>query len=70
MHSLIRFSVQILVRGTTESTNALSEYCQNHAVVDGKVFTPHVGEIVDATTESHIYQVGTRAGVKQVTFIR
>ncbi|XP_041353692.1 cleavage and polyadenylation specificity factor subunit 2-like [Gigantopelta aegis] len=50
----------ILVRGTTEATDALAEYCQTHSVVDRKVFTPKVGEIVDATTESHIYQVRMR----------
>lgn len=46
----------IIVRGTTDATETLAAYCTS-GVVQGKVFTPNLYEIVDATTESHIYQV-------------
>uniref|UniRef100_A0A2L2YDG7 Cleavage and polyadenylation specificity factor subunit 2 n=1 Tax=Parasteatoda tepidariorum TaxID=114398 RepID=A0A2L2YDG7_PARTP len=54
--SMIKPRRLIIVRGTPESTEALVNYCVSGAV-PGKVFTPHLLEIVDATTESHIYQV-------------
>jgi hypothetical protein len=42
----------------TEATEALSEYCRkNEGVVQGKIFLPHIGEVVDVTRESHIFQV-------------
>lgn len=48
----------VLVHGSMESTHFLADHCRNTAgVVQGQVFTPKVGEIVDATTESHIFQV-------------
>lgn len=46
----------IIVRGSTDATETLASYCTSGAV-QGKVFTPHLLEVVDATTESHIYQV-------------
>jgi len=50
--------LQILVRATTEATDSLADYCRRtEGLVHGKVFTPTVGELVDATRESHIYQV-------------
>jgi cleavage and polyadenylation specificity factor subunit 2 len=45
----------LLVRGTPESTEAMAAYCKQWT--DGRVFTPSRGEVVDATTETHIYQV-------------
>ncbi|KAL3873495.1 hypothetical protein ACJMK2_036605 [Sinanodonta woodiana] len=48
----------VLVHGSAEATYALADYCRSTpGLVQGKVFTPSLGEIVDATTESHIYQV-------------
>lgn len=48
----------ILVHGSEEATQSLAEYCRNTpGMVQGQVFTPRVGEVVDATTESHIFQV-------------
>lgn len=48
----------ILVHGLPESTRHLAEYCRNTpGCVQGRVFTPKLGEIVDATIESHIFQV-------------
>lgn len=49
----------ILVRGSEEATASLSAYCdqiRNEIFLD-HVFAPRVGQVVDATTESHIYQV-------------
>lgn len=50
----------ILVRGSPESTLAL----QGHAKqwTDARIFTPSKGEVIDATTETHIYQVIIVAG--------
>ena len=53
------FVFQVLIHGTAEATDSLAEFCRSTAgMVKGKVFTPKVGELVDATTESHIFQVG------------
>ncbi|KAF8770815.1 Cleavage and polyadenylation specificity like protein [Argiope bruennichi] len=54
--SMIKPRRLIIVRGPSEATEALATYCTSGAV-QGKVFTPHLLEMVDATTESHIYQV-------------
>ena len=45
----------LLVRGTPENTEAMAAYCKQWT--GGRVFTPARGEVVDATTETHIYQV-------------
>ncbi|XP_014272674.1 probable cleavage and polyadenylation specificity factor subunit 2 [Halyomorpha halys] len=45
----------ILVRGTTENTEALEKHLQQWS--EAKIFCPKKGDIVDATTESHIYQI-------------
>lgn len=53
--SLIKPRRLILVRGSPDATMSLASYCQTS--VQGKIFTPQLHEIIDATTESHIYQV-------------
>lgn len=45
----------ILVRGTPESTHAMLNHCRQWG--GARVFAPSRGEVVDATTETHIYQV-------------
>jgi cleavage and polyadenylation specificity factor subunit 2 len=45
----------ILVRGTPESTYSLLNLCRQWSGT--RVFAPSRGEVVDATTETHIYQV-------------
>uniref|UniRef100_A0A1E1XGR2 Cleavage and polyadenylation specificity factor subunit 2 n=1 Tax=Amblyomma aureolatum TaxID=187763 RepID=A0A1E1XGR2_9ACAR len=50
----------ILVRGSPEATQAMAAFCRSSGAVQGRVFTPRMGELVDATTESHIYQVKLR----------
>ncbi|KAI6205525.1 Cleavage and polyadenylation specificity factor subunit 2 [Aphelenchoides besseyi] len=46
----------ILVHGGEQSTRALANYCQEKNFQE-KVFTPRLGEVIDVTVESHIYQV-------------
>lgn len=46
----------IIVRGSPESTAIIKNHCEEN--LDARVFAPDKGEIVDATTETHIYQVG------------
>lgn len=45
----------ILVRGPKENTEALCKHIQQWT--DAKVYKPNKGDIIDVTTESHIYQV-------------
>ncbi|KAF6213184.1 hypothetical protein GE061_010900 [Apolygus lucorum] len=45
----------ILVRGTKENTEALASHVKQWT--DAKVFTPSKGDMVDATSETHIYQI-------------
>lgn len=47
----------IVVRGSPESTLTIKNHCEEN--VDSWVFTPSRGETVDATSETHIYQVIT-----------
>lgn len=51
-------SMQIIIHGTGEATNHLLSFAKKTlAISDDKLFAPGIGECVDATTESHIYQV-------------
>jgi cleavage and polyadenylation specificity factor subunit 2 len=45
----------ILVRGTPDSTHTMLNLCRQWS--GARVFAPSRGEVVDATTETHIYQV-------------
>ncbi|XP_073994530.1 cleavage and polyadenylation specificity factor subunit 2 [Rhodnius prolixus] len=45
----------ILVRGPKENTEALCKHIQQWT--DAKVYKPNKGDIIDVTTESHIYQI-------------
>jgi cleavage and polyadenylation specificity factor subunit 2 len=55
--SMIKPRRLILVRGSPEATESLANYCKASGCVSNKIFTPKLYETVDATTESHIYQV-------------
>ncbi|KAK0057009.1 cleavage and polyadenylation specificity factor subunit 2, partial [Biomphalaria pfeifferi] len=48
----------ILIHGPEEATLNLGDYCQTF--VEGNVYCPRVGDVIDATTERHIYQVRLR----------
>ncbi|UYV67077.1 CPSF2 [Cordylochernes scorpioides] len=58
----------ILVRGPKDSSTSLRDYCQRFVE---KVYIPCRGEEIDATTESHIYQIKlTDALVSSLRFSR
>ena len=62
--------VQIIVHGTKEATSSLANYCRSaRDIVQGRVFEPSLNEVIDATTESHIYQVSAccRSHIYQVS---
>ena len=57
----------IIVRGTPASTGFIAKYCKDN--ISAKVFAPQRGELIDATTESHIYQIKlTESLVSQLIF--
>uniref|UniRef100_A0A182NLA6 Cleavage and polyadenylation specificity factor subunit 2 n=1 Tax=Anopheles dirus TaxID=7168 RepID=A0A182NLA6_9DIPT len=57
----------VVVRGSPANTTHIAEHCQQN--IGARVFTPNRGEIIDATTETHIYQVRlTEALVSQLEF--
>ncbi|XP_023227191.1 cleavage and polyadenylation specificity factor subunit 2-like [Centruroides sculpturatus] len=69
--SLIKPRRLILIRGTEDSIDALKVYCRTTGAVQGKIFSPKLYEIVDATTESHIYQVKLKDSlVSSIEFAR
>jgi hypothetical protein len=49
--------LQVIVHGSAQATRHLAEYCRQNNVVQGNIFTPTLGEVIDATIESHIFQV-------------
>lgn len=59
--SMIKPRRLIIVRGSPESTESFSQYCKSSGSVTNKIYTPKLYETVDATTESHIYQVKLKA---------
>ncbi|CAG9860487.1 unnamed protein product [Phyllotreta striolata] len=57
----------IVVHGTEENTSVIEKHCLDN--LEARVFTPSRGEIIDATSETHIYQVRlTDALVSQLSF--
>ncbi len=53
---LLLLSDQIIIHGSAEATSALVKFSST-IVPSDKVFAPAVGDCVDATTESRIFQV-------------
>lgn len=49
----------VIVRGPPEASQDLAESCKAFSGKDIKVYTPKLQETVDATSETHIYQVIT-----------
>ena len=47
----------ILIHGTQDCIDQLERYCTTKQIVQGRIFSPRVGETVDATTERNLYQV-------------
>ncbi|XP_066244891.1 probable cleavage and polyadenylation specificity factor subunit 2 [Euwallacea similis] len=59
----------IVVHGTPENTEIIAKHCREN--INVRVFTPQRGEVVDATSETHIYQVRlTDALVSQLDFLK
>ncbi|KAF7281402.1 cleavage and polyadenylation specificity factor subunit 2 [Rhynchophorus ferrugineus] len=57
----------IVVQGSEENTQVIAKHCSEN--IRARVFTPQRGEIVDATSETHIYQVRlTDSLVSQLDF--
>jgi cleavage and polyadenylation specificity factor subunit 2 len=57
----------IVVRGNESSSQMVASHCEQN--IGSKVFTPRRGETVDATTETHIYQLRlTEALVSELEF--
>ncbi len=56
-HFLIKLKIKIIVHGNEKATNELAEYCKRSQIVQERIFTPREGEIIDATSESQMYQV-------------
>lgn len=48
-----------VVHGTPENTEIIAKHCREN--INARVFTPQRGEVVDATSETHIYQVSNVA---------
>ncbi|RCN36652.1 RNA-metabolizing metallo-beta-lactamase [Ancylostoma caninum] len=47
----------ILVHGSAQATRHLAQHCYDNNIAQGHIFTPSVGDIVDATVASHIYRI-------------
>lgn len=45
----------IVVRGNPENTSVIEKQCKEY--LKSRVFAPSRGEIIDVTSETHIYQV-------------
>jgi cleavage and polyadenylation specificity factor subunit 2 len=52
----------ILVRGSKSTTDSLAEFCRSN-IQQVTVFVPRLNELLDATTDSHIYQVKLKDSV-------
>lgn len=59
----------VVVRGSPKNIDLVANHCSQS--IGARVFTPNKGDVVDATTETHIYQVKlTEALVAQLQFQR
>lgn len=59
--SIVKPRQLVLIHGNPDATAHLAEYCRKNNDMEVKhVYTPCTGETVDATRESHIYQVKLR----------
>jgi len=57
--SLVKPRQLILIHGSEASTKKLADHCRSpdSGITISNVFTPKINEVIDATRESHIYQV-------------
>lgn len=47
----------VIIHGSEKSTKEMKEYCQKQQIVQDRIFTPKIGEIVNATLETQIYNI-------------
>ncbi len=47
----------IIIHGDEKSTKEMEDYCKKQSVVQDRIFTPRIGDCVDATVETQIYHV-------------
>jgi cleavage and polyadenylation specificity factor subunit 2 len=47
----------IIVHGNEKSTLEMQQYCQKQQLVQDRIFTPRLGDVVNATLETQIYNV-------------
>ena len=47
----------VIIHGNEKSTKEMNDYCQKHQIVQDRIFMPKIGEIVNATLETQIYNV-------------
>ena len=65
MYMYTHMHIKVLVHGAPDATNHLCEFATSSlGLANGKLFVPRVGEYIDASTESHIYQVHVGPKVK------
>jgi hypothetical protein len=50
-------SFKIIVHGKEKPTKEMEEFCKRQQIVQDRIFTPKIGEIVNATLETQIYSV-------------
>lgn len=56
--NLVKPRQLILIHGVPAATQKIAKFCETTASLNvSKIYMPHTGEVVDATRESHIYQV-------------
>ncbi len=61
----------ILIHGTQDCIEQLEKYCTTRQIVQGRIFSPHIGEIVDATTERNLYQIKLKDSLlSSITFAK
>lgn len=61
----------ILIHGTQDCMEQLEKYCTTRQIVQGRIFSPRVGEIVDATTERNLYQIKLKDSLlSSITFAK
>ena len=48
----------------------MEEYCKKQQIVQDRIFTPKIGEIVNATLETQIYSVNFLLNINFINFNR
>lgn len=51
------FPNKIIIHGDEKSTREMEDFCKKQQTVQDRIFTPRIGDCVDATVETQIYHV-------------